>query len=62
MHLTLLAQQPFVLSSVLGSHGWIRLAPNGTDDALSLLTRVEGLDVRLRGRDPRSRRRRAALA
>ncbi len=43
MHLTLSAQQPFRLSSVLGSHGWIRLAPNGGDDTLSCLSRVERL-------------------
>ena len=43
MQLTLSARQPFVLASVLGSHGWIRLAPNRTDDDLAILTRVEGL-------------------
>jgi 3-methyladenine DNA glycosylase/8-oxoguanine DNA glycosylase len=44
MRVTLPARQPFVLSSVLQSHGWIRLAPNGTDGTLSLLTRVERLE------------------
>ena len=44
MHLVLTAHQPYRLTSVLGSHGWIRLAPNRTDPELSTLTRVERLE------------------
>jgi 3-methyladenine DNA glycosylase/8-oxoguanine DNA glycosylase len=44
MRLRLPTHQPFLLSSVLRSHGWVRLAPNGTDDGYSILTRIERLE------------------
>jgi 3-methyladenine DNA glycosylase/8-oxoguanine DNA glycosylase len=44
MKLTLSARPPFFLSAVVGSHGWVRLAPFGEDDLTGGLTYVERLD------------------
>ena len=44
MKLTLSARPPFSLSAVVGSHGWIRLAPFGEHDRTSGLTYVGQLD------------------
>jgi 3-methyladenine DNA glycosylase/8-oxoguanine DNA glycosylase len=44
MNLTLAAYQPFSLSAVAKSHGWVRLAPFGTDTRTGGLTYVEQLD------------------
>jgi 3-methyladenine DNA glycosylase/8-oxoguanine DNA glycosylase len=44
MRLTLLAPLPFSLSAVVGSHGWVRLAPFGTDTRTGGLTYVARLD------------------
>lgn len=44
MRLTVSARPPFSLSSVTGSHGWVRLAPFGEDDRTSGLTYVGPLD------------------
>jgi 3-methyladenine DNA glycosylase/8-oxoguanine DNA glycosylase len=44
MKLTLSAHPPFFLSAVVGSHGWVRLAPFGEDDLTGGLTYVERLD------------------
>jgi 3-methyladenine DNA glycosylase/8-oxoguanine DNA glycosylase len=41
---TLAARPPFSLSAVVGSHGWVRLAPFGRDEESGALTRVERLD------------------
>ncbi len=54
MKLTLKAHPPFRLRSVVGSHGWVRLAPFETDDEFSRLSyvarlasgRVAGLQIR----------------
>jgi 3-methyladenine DNA glycosylase/8-oxoguanine DNA glycosylase len=43
MRLTLSATRPFSLSSVLNSHGWIRLSPFGTDEDTGGLTYVDQL-------------------
>lgn len=43
MQLTLEARPPFDLTSVIGSHGWIRLAPFDTDDEFSFLRYVAHL-------------------
>jgi 3-methyladenine DNA glycosylase/8-oxoguanine DNA glycosylase len=44
MRLTLSARLQFSLSAVLGSHGWVRLAPFGTDTHTGGLTYVARLD------------------
>jgi 3-methyladenine DNA glycosylase/8-oxoguanine DNA glycosylase len=44
MRLTLSARPPFSLSAVVGSHGWVRLAPFDKDDRTGGLVRVERLD------------------
>jgi hypothetical protein len=44
MNLTLAACLPFSLSAVAKSHGWVRLAPFGTDTHTGGLTYVEQLD------------------
>jgi len=44
MRLTLSARPPFSLSAVIGSHGWVRLAPFGEDDRNGGLTYVGQLD------------------
>jgi 3-methyladenine DNA glycosylase/8-oxoguanine DNA glycosylase len=44
MRLTLSARPPFSLAAVLGSHGWVRLAPFGEDDRTGGLTYVGQLD------------------
>ncbi|TKJ28713.1 MAG: hypothetical protein CEE40_10995 [Chloroflexi bacterium B3_Chlor] len=44
MRLALPARPPFSLSSVVRSHGWIRLPPFGEDDGTGGLTRIEQLD------------------
>jgi len=44
MILTLSVCSPFSLSAVVRSHGWVRLAPFGTDARSGGLTRVERLD------------------
>jgi 3-methyladenine DNA glycosylase/8-oxoguanine DNA glycosylase len=44
MKLTLSARPPFSLPAVVGSHGWIRLAPFGEDDRTSGLTYIGQLD------------------
>jgi 3-methyladenine DNA glycosylase/8-oxoguanine DNA glycosylase len=44
MRLTLSARPPFSLPAVVGSHGWIRLAPFGEDDRTGGLTYVGQLD------------------
>jgi len=44
MKLTLSACPPFSLSAVVGSHGWVRLAPFGEDELTGGLTYVERLD------------------
>jgi len=44
MRWTLSARPPFSLPAVVGSHGWIRLAPFGEDDRTGGLTYVEQLD------------------
>ena len=44
MRLTLSARPPFSLSTVVGSHGWVRLAPFGEDDRTGGLTYVGQLD------------------
>ena len=44
MKLTLSARPPFSLSAVVGSHGWIRLAPFGKHDRTGGLTYVGQLD------------------
>ena len=44
MRWTLPARPPFSLSAVLGSHGWVRLAPFGEDDRSGGLTYVGQLD------------------
>lgn len=44
MKLTLSARPPFFLSAVVGSHGWVRLAPFGEDDLTGGLTYIERLD------------------
>ena len=43
MRLTLSTQLPFCLSAVVGSHGWARLAPFGTDTGTGGLTYVDRL-------------------
>ncbi len=43
MRLTLSAHPPFSLSAVVGSHGWVRLAPFGTDTGTGGLTYVDQL-------------------
>lgn len=45
MRLTLSACPPFSLAAVMGSHGWIRLAPFGTDPDTGGLTRVDLLGL-----------------
>jgi len=44
VRLTLFARPPFSLSAVVGSHGWVRLAPFGGDDRTGGLTYVGQLD------------------
>ena len=44
MRLTLSAHPPFSLSTVVGSHGWVRLAPFGIDIGTGGLTYVDRLD------------------
>ena len=44
MKLTLHARPPFSLSSVLRSHGWVKLAPFAADEEGSQLSRIERLD------------------
>jgi 3-methyladenine DNA glycosylase/8-oxoguanine DNA glycosylase len=44
MKLTLSARPPFSLPAVVGSHGWIRLAPFGEDDRTGRLTYVGQLE------------------
>jgi 3-methyladenine DNA glycosylase/8-oxoguanine DNA glycosylase len=44
MEWTLAARQPFLLSSVVGSHGWVQLPPFGRDETGAGLQRVERLD------------------
>jgi len=44
VRLTLSARAPFSLSAVVRSHGWIRLAPFGTDDRFAQLTYIARLD------------------
>jgi 3-methyladenine DNA glycosylase/8-oxoguanine DNA glycosylase len=44
MRLTLSARLPFSLAAVVGSHGWVRLAPFGTDTRTGGLTYVARLD------------------
>ena len=44
MRLTLSARPPFSLSTVVGSHGWVRLVPFGEDDRTGGLTYVGQLD------------------
>lgn len=44
MKLTLSARPPFSLSTIVRSHGWVRLAPFGEDDHTSGLTYVGQLD------------------
>jgi 3-methyladenine DNA glycosylase/8-oxoguanine DNA glycosylase len=44
MRLMLSARRPFSLSAVVGSHGWIRLAPFGEDDRTGGLTYVGQLE------------------
>jgi 3-methyladenine DNA glycosylase/8-oxoguanine DNA glycosylase len=44
MELNLPARHPFLLSAVLRSHGWVRLAPFETDGDFQRLLRVECLD------------------
>ena len=43
MRWTLSARSPFSLSAVIRSHGWVRLAPFGTDDQAGRLTYVQCL-------------------
>ena len=44
MRLTLSARPPFSLAAVVGSHGWVRLAPFGEDDHTGELTYIGQLD------------------
>lgn len=44
MRLVLSARSPFSLSAVIGSHGWVRLAPFGTDASTGGLTYIDRLD------------------
>jgi 3-methyladenine DNA glycosylase/8-oxoguanine DNA glycosylase len=44
MRLTVSARPPFSLSAVVGSHGWVRLAPFARDPDTGALVRVEQLD------------------
>jgi len=44
MRLTLPAHPPFSLSSIVRSHGWVRLAPFGDDERTDALTYVGRLD------------------
>jgi len=44
MRWTLSARPPFSLSAVVGSHGWVRLAPFGEDDRTGGLTYVGQLE------------------
>jgi 3-methyladenine DNA glycosylase/8-oxoguanine DNA glycosylase len=44
VRLTLSARPPFSLAAVVGSHGWVRLAPFGEDDRTGGLTYVGQLD------------------
>jgi 3-methyladenine DNA glycosylase/8-oxoguanine DNA glycosylase len=44
MRLTLSARPPFSLSAVVGSHGWVRLAPFRKDDLTGGLAYVQRLD------------------
>jgi 3-methyladenine DNA glycosylase/8-oxoguanine DNA glycosylase len=44
MKLTLSARPPFSLSAIVGSHGWLRLAPFGEDDRTGGLTYVGQLE------------------
>ena len=43
MRLTLSAHPPFSLSTVVGSHGWVRLAPFDTNTGTGGLTYVDRL-------------------
>jgi 3-methyladenine DNA glycosylase/8-oxoguanine DNA glycosylase len=44
MRIELSARPPFALSTVVGSHGWVRLAPFARDEGTDALTYVHELD------------------
>jgi len=55
MRFTLSARPPFSLTTVVRSHGWVRLAPFSEDESTAGLTYIDRLDVGARVGDSRPR-------